>query len=163
MVLAIVDRSIVWIGRIISFLAIFAMGVICYEVVARYAFNAPTIWGHELTVYLCGAYYVLGGAYTLFHNEHIRVDVFYSYFSPRLKAVVEVVTFPFLFCFIGVILWIGIEYSYESLMMGETSGTAWSPPIYYVKLCIPLGALLLLVEGVAQLVRNVLIAFAKKS
>jgi TRAP-type mannitol/chloroaromatic compound transport system permease small subunit len=163
MVLSLVDRVIDWTGKVVSFLAIFAMVVICYEVVLRYGFDAPTIWAHEATVYLCGAYYVLGGSYTLCHNAHIRVDVFYVRFPARARALVDLVTFPLFFSFLGVILWTGIEYGFESLMMGETSGTAWSPPVYYVKLTIPFAACLFLIQGIAQFVRDLIVVAAKKS
>jgi len=161
--LSIVDRVIDWTGKVFSFLAIFAMGVICYEVVSRYGFNAPTIWAHEATVYLCGAYYVLGGSYTLCHKAHIRVDVFYVHFPARVKALIDLVTFPLFFSFIGVILWTGTEYGFESLMIGETSGTAWSPPVYYVKLSIPLAACLFLIQGIAKFVRDFIVVAARKS
>jgi TRAP-type mannitol/chloroaromatic compound transport system permease small subunit len=161
--LSIVDRVIDWTGKVISCLAIFAMAVICYEVIERYGFNAPTIWAHEATVYLCGAYYVLGGSYTLLHHAHVRVDVFYVHFPARVRALIDLVTFPLFLSFVGVILWTGIEYGFESLMVKETSGTAWSPPVYYVKLSIPVGAGLFLIQGVAQFVRDFIVLVGKKS
>jgi len=143
-----------WSGKIFSFLAVIVVGVISYEVISRYVFNAPTIWAHETMTYFCGIYYMMGGAYTLYFEGHVSVDVFYIRFSPRVRAIVDLVTFPLFFAYIGVLIWTGAEYSWESIMYKETSPTAWAPPLYPLKLAIPVGAFLVLLQGLTKFVRD---------
>ncbi|TFG93635.1 MAG: TRAP transporter small permease subunit [Syntrophobacterales bacterium] len=129
--------------------------LIVAEVVMRYFFNAPTSWNNELTKMIFGAYAVLAGGYVLLCGKHINVDVVFSHFSERVQVILKVVTSPLFFFFCGVLLYYGGSFSWESLTGLETSQSAWDPPVYPVKLMIPLGALLLLLQGIAELIRNV--------
>ena len=150
-----------WSGKIFSFLAVIVVGVISYEVISRYVFNAPTIWAHETMTYLCGIYYVMGGAYTFYYGGHVSVDVIYIRLSPRARAIVDLITFPLFFLYIGVLIWTGADYSWESIKYRETSPTAWAPPIYPLKLAIPVGAFLVLLQGLAKFVHDVKIATSR--
>lgn len=152
-----VDAINDWIGKILSFgvLAIFAL--VLTEVVRRYFFNSPTVWGNELTQMLFGVYIVLSGGHILRWGGHVNVDILYSRFSARGKAVADIVTFGLFFAFCGMLLIYGGSLALESLSTFEHSQSAWNPPTYPVKLMIPLGAVLLLLQGFAKLTRDILI------
>ena len=79
-------------GRITSCLILVLAGVLCWEVLVRGVFNAPTIWAHESTGFFFGAYFMVGGAYALRHNAHVNVDIFYRRFKPRTRAIIDLVT-----------------------------------------------------------------------
>ena len=149
-----IDKISGWSGKIFSFLAVIVVGVISYEVIARYAFNAPTIWAHETMTFLCGIYYVMGGAYTLYLRQHVKIDVFYVRLSPRAKAIVDLVTFPLLFVYLGVLIWGGTDFAWSSFVSHETTGSTWSPPVYPLKMSVPVGAFLMLLQGVPKFIRD---------
>lgn len=126
-----------------------------YEVFSRYLFNAPTIWAYELAYMAMGTNFLLGAAFTLRERGHIRIDVAYSHFSPRLKALVDAV--GYLLIFLPVAWWLtwGLwNYAYGAFLSGETSGeSAWNPVIWPFRLVFFLGFLALALQGTAELIR----------
>lgn len=152
--LSVIDQISNWSGKIFSFLWIAVIIVIAIEVISRYGFNAPTTYAHELTVFLCAIVYILGGAYTLYLRGHVTVDIFYSRFSARGRALLDVITFPAFLIYIVILLWSGFDRAWGATIIGETSGTPWNPPIYPIRLTIPLGALLILLQGLAKFIRD---------
>jgi TRAP-type mannitol/chloroaromatic compound transport system permease small subunit len=128
---------------------------ITYEVVARYAFNAPTVWAYDVTYMLFGAQFMLVAAYTLLKGGHIRTDVFYERWSARTRATVDTVSYVFFF-FPGLLFVLyasGVE-AWHAWQIGERSDwTPWRPIIYPLKAVIPVSAALLLLQGFAELVK----------
>ena len=161
-VLSYIDALSEWSGKIVSFLLPIIVSVITIEVVMRYVFNSPTNWAHETTVYLCGALYLIAGAYVHRYKQHINMDIIYNHFSPRVKAIVDLCTSPTFFIFCGTIVWIGGIFFWNSLIILEHSDSPWGPPLYPVKLLIPLGGFLILLQGLANIVRTLHIALTGK-
>jgi TRAP-type mannitol/chloroaromatic compound transport system permease small subunit len=128
-----------------------------YEVLARYIFNSPTNWVHESMFLMFGMQYLLCGAYAYYEDQHVRVDVLYSHFSRRGKAMADIFTSLFFFIFIGVILWTGVRFALDSISLREMSFTEWAVQYWVVKLAIPIGAALLLLQGIAKLIKDILI------
>ena len=127
-----------------------------FEVVARYVFNAPTTWSTEMVVMLAGSLYIIGGAYTHYLRGHISVDTVYGYLPPRWQAATRVfVHFPLFFLYVGVLLWTGSIFFFESMVENERSGSLWNPIIWPYKFVVPLGALLIFLQGLAQFIRDV--------
>lgn len=156
--LSVIDKIGEWSGRIVAWLAVVATFLVAAEVVMRYAFKAPTVWSLELTVYLFGAMYMIGGAYAQWIGAHIRVDVLYGRWTPRVKAVADLLTSPIFFLIMGLLVWKGVEFTVQSIVGAETSGSMWSPPIWPARLLIPLGSFLLLLQGLAKFIRDLGIA-----
>jgi TRAP-type mannitol/chloroaromatic compound transport system permease small subunit len=130
---------------------------VTYEVVARYAFNAPTKWSYEVGYMLYGAQFMLAAAYTLLKGGHIRTDVFYERWSARRRATVDAVCYV-LFFFPGMlcILYAGAVEARQAWEIGERTGLrilGVSVPMYALKSVIPLTAGLLLLQGLAELIR----------
>ncbi len=128
---------------------------VSYEVAARYAFNAPTIWAYDTTYMLYGAQFMLAAAYTLLRGGHIRIDVFYERWSPRTRATIDAVSYV-LFFFPGMlfVLYAGGVEAWHSWQIGERSDwTPWRPILYPLKAVIPLTALLLVLQGVSELIK----------
>lgn len=150
-------------GRILSLGILLIFGLLVVEVVRRYIFNSPTVWGNELTQMIFGAYVVLAGGHLLWCGGHVNVDILYSRFSPRTRAWVDVITSCVFFAFCLMLLYYGGSLALESLSRWEHSQSPWNPPLYPVKLTIPLGALLLLLQGMAKLVRDIQVLMGKRA
>jgi TRAP-type mannitol/chloroaromatic compound transport system permease small subunit len=132
---------------------------VTYEVIARYAFRAPTKWSYEIGWQLYGAQFMLAAAYTLLKGGHIRTDVLYERWSPRARAWVDAVSYVGFFFpgMLGILYAGGIE-AQHAWDIGERTGLRiWSVgvPMYAVKAVIPLSAVLLMLQGVSELIRCV--------
>ena len=145
-------------GKVFSLLLPALALVMGFEVIARYVFNNPTVWGYELSMFLFGASAILGGAYALRWRAHVNVDIFTSRISPRKRAVLDLVTSVVFFAFVGTLLWKGYTFAAKSVAGLEHTDTLWSPPIYYFKITLPVGAALILLQGVADQIRNLIAA-----
>ncbi|MFN2304992.1 MAG: TRAP transporter small permease subunit [Anaerolineales bacterium] len=151
-----------WEGKILSFLFLIASFQICYELILRYFFNSPTVWGLELTIYLCGTTYVMGGAYASIHNAHIKIDVFYAKWSRRVKAIMDVIfSYTLFFIFCGTLIWFSAEWLYEAVVKNQTSGSIWDPPIWPMRLVIVIGSSLLFLIELIKFFPDLMIAFGK--
>lgn len=146
-----------WVGRVVSMLVFPMVGFLVWEVMMRYVFNQPTIWAHELSAILYAVFFLLGGAYTLQQKGHINVDILYLRLSPRKRAVLDLITWILFYFFCGVMLWEGTKFAWTSMKMLERASTVWEPPIWPVKICIPLGALLILLQGFTKTLSDIII------
>jgi len=156
----VINRVNEWVGRAVSFLLVAMMVTICYEIVARYFFNRPTIWSFDVSTYLLGIYCLLGGGFALLRGGHVNVDILYGRFTFRKRAVLDCITSFFFFIFIAVLIWNGWKMSYGSLLQKETSGTLLDWPLFPTMFMVPVGALLLLLQGVVKFVNDLLIAIS---
>jgi TRAP-type mannitol/chloroaromatic compound transport system permease small subunit len=102
-----------------------------------------------------GMQYMLSGAYAYKEDQHVRVDVIYTQFSPRGKAIADVVTSVFFFIFICTMLWTGWRFASDAVSLREVSFTEWAVQYWPVKLMIPIGAALLLLQGIAKLIKDI--------
>jgi TRAP-type mannitol/chloroaromatic compound transport system permease small subunit len=155
-VLRFIDSLNEWIGRVLALGILIMFLLVLTEVIRRYFFNSPTVWGNELTQLIFGTYVILSGGHILRYGGHVNVDIFYARRSDRTKAVLDIFTFCLFFLFCGMLLLYGGQLAWESLTTLEHTQSAWNPPVYPFKLMIPLGALLLLLQGVAKLMRDIL-------
>lgn len=153
-----VDAVNEWFGGWLPYLILPTVALMAMEVILRYVFNHPTMWSQGMSQRLMAVYYVLGGGYILCHNDHIKVDLIYNSFSLRTKAILDLITSPCFFAFCGVLLWKGLGFGMTSLIQLEPDETPWRAPIYPIKLMIPVGAFLILLQGVANFVRNLITA-----
>lgn len=149
-----VDSINEWIGEITSYIVLLLIGIIIYEIVVRYFFDSPTIWAHEMSSFIFGVSIMLGGGYTLLYRAHVNMDIIYNRFSIRGKAILNLITSFLFFSFALVLIWIGGKFAWESLKILETSSTTWDPPIFPIKLTIPIGGLLLLLQGFSKFIRD---------
>ncbi len=152
----VIDRFAELSGVAIAWLMVPLMGAVVYEVIARYAFAAPTLWAFDVTYMLYGAMFMLGAAYALRVGAHIRTDFFWERWSARTRGVIDTVAYVvFFFPGIALFLWVGWEEAWYAYGIGETSEqTAWRPLLWPLKACVPLAAVLLLVQGISELVKS---------
>jgi TRAP-type mannitol/chloroaromatic compound transport system permease small subunit len=150
----IVERMSEWSGKLFAYILWPGIAVLVYEIVARYLFNAPTIWAHGMTQRMFAAYYIMSGAYVSLHKSHVTMDLIYNRLSLRKKAIFDVLGGILFFAFCGVLLWQSIGFAAESLMRLEPDNTPFRAPLYPVKLTVPIGALLLLLQELTLFLRS---------
>lgn len=155
-VLYLIDAVNNWVGRIVSLLIVPMVVVGLYEMVLRYGLDSPTLWAFETNAFLFCGYILLGGAYTLLYRAHVNMDIVYTRFSLRGKAILDLITAPLFFLFCGVLLKEGWEFFWEALSIKRTSGSHWNPPVYPVMAVLPLGAFLMLLQGLAKFFRDLI-------
>ncbi len=158
-----IDRINVAVGEFVAYWAVIAVFAYYYEVLARYIFNSPTNWVHESMFLMFGMQYMISGAYAYREDQHVRVDIFYSRFSPRGKALADIVTSVFFFIFVGVMTWTGVRFALDAISMNELSFTEWAVQYWPIKLSIPIGAGLLLLQGVSKLVKDIMIVSGSRN
>jgi TRAP-type mannitol/chloroaromatic compound transport system permease small subunit len=154
-VLFFVDRISSWVGQVFSWLIVALTFLITWEVFARYVLNSPNPWAFDLMIMAYGAAFMMAGAYTLAKSGHVRGDVLYSFFPPRLQAGLDLVLY-IVFFIPGVValVWAGYTYAAESMAINEHSTlTANGPPLYPFKMVIPISGALLLLQGFAEIIR----------
>lgn len=144
-----------WSGRLFRWLIIPMAGGLTWEVIARYGFDAPTIWAYETTYMLYGAHFMLGVTYALYRGAHIRTDIFYSRWSLRTRGLIDALLY-LLFFFPGMFFFFisGGNEALHAWTIGERSDASpWRPPIYPFKAVIPVTALLVLIQGVSEFLK----------
>jgi len=149
-----VDRLNDWCGRLVGLQILLIVVVIVYEMILRDLFNTPTLWANETMIYVTAVAYLLGGGYALHHRRHVAVDVVYARFSPRVRAWLDLVTLVFFVLYLGTLIWAGSIWAWDSIKVAEGTGSPWNPPIWPVKLAIPVAALLVLLQGIANVIRD---------
>ena len=149
-----IDRLNHWAGLFWGFTIVLVTFAVLYEVAARTLFGAPTTWGNETTIYLSAMAYLLAGGYALLHRRHVRIDVLYEALKPRTRARLDAFTFVFFAAYMLTLIGIGGADAWNSFSIGETTSTPWNPVIWPVKAAIPAAGVLLLLQGVSNLVRD---------
>jgi len=145
------------IGRIFSFLLLPLMVITATEVVLRYIFNRPTIWAWDVNIQLFGAIILIGGAYAFLYNMHVRVDLLVIHLPLRARALLNLFASMLFFFSFGVLLWQGGLEAWQSLKIREQYTSVWAPPIYFVKVLVPIAVFLFLMQGVVQFIRDLLL------
>ncbi len=144
-------------GEFVAYWSVIAVFAYYYEVMARYVFNSPTNWAHEGMFLMFGMQYLIAGGFVLREGGHVRVDVIYNYFPKRGKAMVDVLTSVFFFIFMLTLLVTGWTFFYDSYEVKEVSFTEWAIQYWPIKLSLSVGAALLLLQGLAQLIKDIAI------
>src|SRR6202008_2300195 len=156
-VLHTIDGISTWVGKAAAWLIMILMTVVCIEVVKRYILNMPTAWIFDLDNMLYGSLFMLCGAYTLAQNAHVRGDFLYSSMRPRMQAGLDLVLYIVFFIpGIAALIYSGYVFAVESWAIGEHSTvTANGPPVYQFKAMIPLAGVLVMIQGLAEIVRSI--------
>ena len=150
-----IDSISIWSGKIVAFLILPMVGSLVYEVIARYFFNSPTIWANDMTTILYGAFFMLGSAYALQRQQHIRTDFLYEKWSIRTKGIVDSILY--ITCYfpgLTIFMWYSSQYAWKSTMLQERIiSSPWMPYIWPLKLAIPIATFLLLLQGISELIK----------
>jgi TRAP-type mannitol/chloroaromatic compound transport system permease small subunit len=153
-----IDKLSTWVGHAFAWFIVGLTLLISWEVFSRYVLEHPHAWSFDAMIMLYGTLFMMAGAYTLSKNGHVRGDVLYGFFPPRLQAWLDLILY---ICFFipGVVAlaWAGFIYAGESWAINEHSNiTSDGPPIYPFKTIIPLAGVFILVQGIVEIMRCVI-------
>ncbi|MES2281897.1 MAG: TRAP transporter small permease subunit [Pseudomonadota bacterium] len=150
------DQISTWVGKAAAWLIVALMLLVCAEVFKRYALNAPTAWIYDANNMLYGTLFMLGGAYTLAHDGHVRGDFFYGSMKPRTQARLDFVLYLVFFIpGIAALTWAGWTYFQDSLAIHEQTFNAEPIPVYPFKFVIPVAGAIVLMQGLSEMLRCV--------
>jgi len=135
-------------GRVASYLVVLMMAITALDVVARYVFNNPLLWGWLLNRQLFGVFILFAGVYTMSKGGHIRIEILYDHFPPKVRSIARLIAVAAFICFMGVLVWQGSWMGWNSLRMRELAPGAFRIPIFPLKLLVPVVAFLFLLEGI---------------
>ena len=155
-VVRIIDKFTDTTGIWVAWLNVPLVLAVAYEVIARYFFHAPTIWSFDVTYMLYGTIFMLGCAFALHKGAHIRTDFLYDRWSVRTKGLIDAISYiVFFFPAFFVFMLVGWEEGYYSYSISETSEqTPWRPILWPFKMVVPLACLLLLLQGISELIKS---------
>jgi len=150
-----VDKVSTWLGQAFAWFIVSLTLLITWEVFSRYVINHPHAWAFDVMIMMYGTLFMMAGAYTLSKNGHVRGDVLYGFFPPRLQAALDLTLF---ICFFipGVVAlaYAGYIYAGDSWAINEHSNiTSEGPPVYPFKTIIPIAGAILLVQGIVEILR----------
>lgn len=152
-----IDRISAWSGKLFAWSVVLLTLLVCFDVTMRYILNKPNQSVFDLAYILYGLLFMMAGAYTLSRNGHVRADMMYRSFQPRTQAWFDLVLYIVFFIpGISALVYAGIEFTQISWAMKEVSSvTSSGVPVYPYKLVIPVAGGLLLLQGVAEIIRCV--------
>jgi TRAP-type mannitol/chloroaromatic compound transport system permease small subunit len=153
--LLLIDKISTWIGQFFSWLIVGLTLMISWEVFSRYALDNPHPWAFDVMSMMYGTLFMMAGAYTLSKNGHVRGDVLYGFFPPRLQAWLDLILY-LLFFIPGVfaLAWAGYGFAADSWAISEHSNvTANGPPVYPFKTILPIAGAFLFAQGLVEIVR----------
>ncbi len=167
--LSFIDATSEYTGKFFGVMLILALvGMIVVEVVRRYVFDDPIMGIQDVQCAYFGAYYMMASAYCYLVGGHVRVDVVHARFSPRGRAILDLITFPLGLLFICVLIWSGWKFAMDATWM---KGVGWvlevdqshlRLPMYLVKWTIPIGTFLLLLQALAKFFRDLYFVVTRK-
>lgn len=152
------DRISTWVGQLFSWLIVALTLLVSWEVISRRFFDNPHAFVFDTMIMMYGTLFMMAGAYTLAKNGHVRGDVLYGFFTPRVQAGLDLALY-ILFFVPGIIAlaWAGYHFAADSWAIKEHSSiTADGPPLYHFKTVIPVAGVLILLQGLVEIVRCVL-------
>ena len=152
-----VDKVSTFIGHCFSWLVVGLTALIGFEVFSRYVLNSPHPWAFDAQIMMYGTMFMMAGAYTLAKNGHVRGDILYGFLKPRTQAIFDLILY-IVFFIPGVIAlaYAGYGYAADSWRILEHSSiTADGPPLYPFKTIIPIAGVVLLMQGIVEILRCV--------
>ncbi len=147
-IMDIIDTISLKSGKVFCLTVFIMMLVTTLDVIARYVFNSPLLWGWLLNRQLFGLFIIFAGVYAMATGSHIRIEIFYDHFPPRIKLIAKIICVASFVLFMGVLISQGFWMGINSLKMRELAAGAFRLPLYPLKLLIPIVAILFLLEGV---------------
>ncbi|CAD7023803.1 C4-dicarboxylate ABC transporter permease [Pseudorhizobium endolithicum] len=156
----VVDRFNRGVGRITMYLIFVMMGILLWSSVSK-SFFLPSLWTLEMAQFVMAAYYILGGAYSLQLDSHVRMDLAYGRWSPKTKAVVDVITIFMLFVYLFFLLYGGVSSTAYAIQYNETSYSSWSPYMAPIKIMMVIGIFLTFLQATSIFIKDLAVALGR--
>jgi TRAP-type mannitol/chloroaromatic compound transport system permease small subunit len=151
-----IDRLNEQVGKMVSYLVVPLTLIIVFEVIMRYAFDAPTLWAWDVNMYLGGLMTVLGAGYAHLYKSHVSVEFLLEKWPPSRKVLLDLILSPLIIFPLAILAWYGFEAAWQSVKINEHHSSLWEPPIYPLRIAIPVGAVLFLLQAVSRFMGDVL-------
>jgi len=152
-----------WVGKSASWLSPAMIAILLWEITNRYVLGTPTEWAHELSAMFYGTLCMLAGAYTLRHRGHVRSEVLYQLCSKRGRAALDLFTHSLALFVLAIFLELAWNFAWSSWESGEVSNKgSWQPVIYPFKAMMPLSIALIMLQILAEVVRDICTLFQIK-
>ena len=148
------------VGRATMYLILVMMGILLYSSLSK-TFLLPSMWTLEMAQFVMAAYYLLGGAYSLQMDSHVRMDLVYGRWSPKTKATVDAVTIILLFVYLGFLLYGSISSTTYAFRFNETSYSSWSPYMAPIKVIMTIGIFLTLLQTTSIFLKDLAVAIER--
>ena len=148
-----------FVGRGCMYLIFVMMGVLLFSAVSRFFFNHPILWAVEFTQFVMAAYFMVGGGFALLLGSHVRMDVFYSKWTRRKQARMDVATAIFLFAYLALLLYGCCTSAWYSIIFHQHNNSAWAPALAPIKIIMGCGIVLTILQSVSEFFKAY--AFAK--
>ena len=150
------------VGKFSMYLVFAMMGILLFESISRTIFNTPHIWVVESAQFLMAAYYLLGGAYSMNLDGHVRMDLLYGRWSAKRQALMDVITAPVLIFYLIFLLYGAISAIEYAVRYGQRNYTSWAPPLAPIKIIMGFGILLMLLQAIATFFKDIARARGEK-
>jgi TRAP-type mannitol/chloroaromatic compound transport system permease small subunit len=151
-------------GQLTSFLIVPLLFIVLYEVLMRYAFNAPTVWGFEATAFVYGMHYMLGLSFMENAQGHVRVDIVTSRLRARTQAIIMIAGYVLIFVPVyGLMTWGAAKFAYTAVVTNELNSTSWAPRIWPYKIVMAVSFLFLVVQGLSTVLKQVKVLTEKSA
>jgi TRAP-type mannitol/chloroaromatic compound transport system permease small subunit len=143
------------VGRAMMYLIFVMMGILLWSSISRGLFDISYIWSVEMAQFMLTAYYILGGGYSMQLDSHVRMDLFYSRWSPRKQAFADALTSSFLIFYIVFLLVGGISGTIYAIEYNQKNYSSWAPPLAPIKIIMCIGIVLMLLQVIAVFFKDV--------
>ncbi len=143
------------VGILFSPVLILIMILATFEVIMRYFFSSPTTWAWEINSQLMCFMGAMAGGYTLLKKSHVSVDIIAARFSPKIRAGMDIITSIFFFFFTGCLIWYGAKEAIRAYMVNQCMISQFASPLWPIKTVIVIGGVLIFLQGVAKLIRDI--------
>jgi len=142
------------VGRLAMYLIFAMMGILLYSSISRTVFNMPLIWIVEMAQFTMAAYYLLGGGYSMQLDSHVRMDLLYGRWSPKGRAIADVITVFFLIFYLVFLLYGGLSSTAYALQYGQKNYSTWAPYLAPIKIIMTIGIVMMLLQAIAMFFRD---------
>ena len=149
------------IGRLVIYLVVLLLGILLYAAFSKAAFNTSPIWTVEMAQFTLTAYYMLGGAYSFQNGAHVRMDLFYSRWSLRKRALFDSITVLGLLVYLAVLLLGAVESTSYVMETGQRRPSAWQPYLWPIRLTMSVGIFMLLLQATSALFKDIALVRGK--
>jgi len=146
------------VGRLTMYLIFVMIGVLLFSSLSRTAFGVSHIWIVEMAQFMLAAYYLLGGAYSIQLDSHVRMDLLYGRWTPRGKAIADAITVLLLIFYLVFLLVGGISSTQYAIEYGQKNYSSWAPKLWPIKIVMCVGITLMLLQAVSTFFKDFAVA-----
>ena len=144
-----------YVGRFAMYLIFLLGGILFASTLSRLIIGAPVNWALEMSQFVLSAYYLLGGAYAVQLDSHVRMDIFYSTLTPKNRALTDAFTILFVIFYLVVLFAGGISSTNYAIVYKQQNYSAWAPLLWPIKLVMTIGVFLMLLQAISTFFKDV--------